>query len=172
MDNLIILAIGSNLGNRLNNLKTALYEIELKLLKNLYISTVYQCNAVLKPDSPKKWDKKFLNIVICGQLKDKKLTSQKLQKEIEKIEKKLGKEKIGTWAPRTIDIDIIAFKNEVVDNETLTIPHKRMHERDFVLAPLAEILPDWQHPVLKRSAKQLSEAVENSSNLKKYRFKL
>ena len=71
------------------------------------------------------------------------------------IEKKLGRQPSARWAPRPIDIDIIDFDGQTLQHPRLTLPHALMHTRRFVLAPLCEIAPQWQHPVLGRSAADL-----------------
>jgi 2-amino-4-hydroxy-6-hydroxymethyldihydropteridine diphosphokinase len=77
-----------------------------------------------------------------------------LYRVLEGVELQFGRERRVRWAARTLDIDILDFAGQVSD-EGLSLPHPRMHERAFVLAPLAEIAPDWRHPVLRKSVTAL-----------------
>lgn len=88
-------------------------------------------------------------------------TSEQVLQELLRIERRLGRERIGTGGlgPRNIDIDILAAEDEIMDTPTLVLPHPRMHMRRFALAPTADICPDWVHPVLHRTALQLLNAL-------------
>jgi 2-amino-4-hydroxy-6-hydroxymethyldihydropteridine diphosphokinase len=78
------------------------------------------------------------------------------------IEARLGRDRsqeTARWRPRLIDLDLVAVEDLVQDDPSLVLPHPEMHRRDFVLAPLCEVWPDWRHPLLDRSARQLLEAL-------------
>lgn len=87
------------------------------------------------------------------------MTPQQLYAVLSQIERNFGRERREKWAPRTLDLDIVAMSDLAGTFDELELPHRRMHERAFVLAPLAEIAPDWRHPVLKMSASELLAAL-------------
>jgi 2-amino-4-hydroxy-6-hydroxymethyldihydropteridine diphosphokinase len=146
----VVLGLGSNLGDRVLNLRLAINNIiESKLLKNITISSIYNTRALLKEAAPKEWDIDFLNMAIIG---DCNLNPYQLLEKTTSIEKDLGKKKLGEWAPRVIDIDIIAFGYQVIADKNLNlfIPHSRMLERDWVLCQFMELWPQWKYPVKGR----------------------
>lgn len=125
------LSLGSNIGKRENFLKKAISEIK-KIAKIIQKSKIYETSPV-----GYKNQGNFLNMAIKIETT---LTPRGLLEETQKIEKKLGREKIIKNGPRTIDIDILTFEDTIVDEPNLRIPHPRMHERKFVLVPLLELL--------------------------------
>jgi len=127
------LGIGSNLGNRRNNIKKALdYLAKTKGIKIEKTSRIYETEPVGGPAQ-----RKFLNAAI--KIKTS-LTPQLFLKIIKKIEKDLGRRKTVRFGPREIDLDILLYGNKIIKRRDLTIPHPRMFEREFVLKPLREIV--------------------------------
>jgi 2-amino-4-hydroxy-6-hydroxymethyldihydropteridine diphosphokinase len=95
---------------------------------------------------------------------------QPLYEVLAAIEARFGRERREKWAPRTLDLDIVAFDGWVGTFGAITLPHPHMHERAFVLAPLAEIAPDWRHPVLGQTAVALAAAVTTDNVRRLYDF--
>ena len=88
------------------------------------------------------------------------------------IEDQMGREREEKWGPRNIDLDLLLYDNRIVESERLTIPHPRMHQRKFVLIPLAQIAPQLLHPVLKKNVLELLENCEDKSVVKLYSEKI
>ena len=90
-----------------------------------------------------------------------------LLQETQRIEKELGRtaKTTTTYTDRIIDIDLIDYDNQIIDTDTLTLPHKLMHKRNFVLYPLTDIAPEWQHPTLKLTALELKKASTDPSTV-------
>jgi 2-amino-4-hydroxy-6-hydroxymethyldihydropteridine diphosphokinase len=153
------LLIGGNLGDRKENLLTAISLIEEQCGSLTRSSSIYETEAWGKTDQPS-----FLNQALEISTS---LNARQLIRKILKIEKTMGrvrKEKLG---PRIIDIDILLFENEIHDLAFLKIPHPEMQNRRFVLTPLAEINSELQHPVLKRSIAELLEECPDNLEVKK-----
>lgn len=129
------LSLGSNLGERMSFLCDA-----LSLLSTLDFVTIDAVSSVYETDPVGYHDQDdFLNIVCRIETE---LTPEELLSEIGKIESILGRRRTVRFGPRTIDIDILTFENEVRNTDKLILPHPRMHERQFVLIPLNEIMPE------------------------------
>ena len=133
----VYLGIGSNLGNRVNNINNACYLLRSFCLIDK-ISNFYETNSW-----PNKKHPKFLNIILKCYTK---LNVISLLKTIKTIEKKLGRKKTLKNFPRSCDIDIIDFKGIKLDKKNIKIPHPRLSDRNFVLVPLYEIEKTWKHP--------------------------
>ena len=146
---MIILALGSNLdsvfGNRFININLALSYLQKYGIKILKKSNFYET-----PSYPDKSKPKFLNIVISAETV---LPPVDLMSVLIFIEEKLGRERKIKNDPRTCDIDIIDYKSQIIDfnynNISLSVPHKKLSSRNFVLFPLKEIQPSWTHPITK-----------------------
>ncbi|HVZ16816.1 MAG TPA: 2-amino-4-hydroxy-6-hydroxymethyldihydropteridine diphosphokinase [Terriglobales bacterium] len=154
MKKTVYLSLGSNLGDRAENLSHAVAQIG-NLGEVTAISSFYETEPVEFTEQP--W---FLNIAVELQTE---LMPKQLLSALLKIEREMGRKRIRPKGPRLIDIDIVLFGNAVVDNPKLVIPHPAMHERKFVLAPLAEIAPDARHPVLKKSVRELFDELPKSA---------
>ncbi len=139
----IFLGLGSNLGERIANIKRAFTLLgAVSGLRLVRASSLIETAPVGYTDQPD-----FINAVVEIE------TSMEpgiLLSAIQGIEKQMGREKTIRFGPRIIDIDILLFGDRVIDGPGLTIPHPRMHERAFVLGPLSEIAPEVMHPVLKQ----------------------
>jgi 2-amino-4-hydroxy-6-hydroxymethyldihydropteridine diphosphokinase len=143
MENKSFLGIGSNIGNRLNNIKNAVSQIShLEKTVILETSSVY----FTEPFGVKEQDE-FLNIVISISTN---LKLRELFKGIKEIEENIGREQTFRWGPRKIDIDILFYGELLYSDEVITVPHKGILERDFVIEPLLEIDPDIIHPGLNK----------------------
>jgi len=133
----VYLGIGSNLGNRVNNINNACYLLHTFCLIDK-ISNFYETNSWPNVKHPK-----FLNIILKCYTK---LSVISLLRIIKKIEKKLGRKKTLKNFPRSCDIDIIDFKGIKLNKNNIKIPHPRLSNRNFVLVPLYEIEKTWKHP--------------------------
>jgi 2-amino-4-hydroxy-6-hydroxymethyldihydropteridine diphosphokinase len=146
--NRIIFGIGSNLGDRSLNLEKACAFLTQKLdLKNVKKSQIFENKALLKPDSPKEWDLDFFNIAFSADIDLEKFSPEKILEIIKNIEKEMGRKDLKIWAPREIDIDILAIDDLILDlAQKLQIPHKEIENRDFFQKTLKEIEPSWKNP--------------------------
>ncbi len=153
---MLILGLGSNLGDRKSNLHKAV-EALATLLDNIKTSHYYETAPLLPPNPGADWHKKnYLNIAICGDLK-KNLQPEDILVQVKSIETELGRVPADKWAPRIIDIDILALDQVIYRSANLTIPHKSLLERDFAMVPLADIAPEWKHPLTQISAKEYAQ---------------
>lgn len=142
----VLLGMGSNLGDRVRNIELALGHL-VEHVKLESISTIYESEPEEVKDQP--W---FLNLVCAGVTR---LKQWDLLEYVHEVEKKLGRERGPRYGPRVIDIDILAYDDLVMAEPDLEIPHPRMAERGFVLVPLAEIAPEWRHPVSGMTADEM-----------------
>ena len=141
------LLIGGNMGDRLANLENARRAIQEQVGAILSSSSIYETAAWGMQDQPA-----FLNQAL---LIDTSFEAIELLENLLKIEKAMGRIRNQPLGPRTIDLDIIFFNDQILDTENLTIPHPHMQKRNFVLTPLNEIAPDYIHPIFKKSINQL-----------------
>jgi 2-amino-4-hydroxy-6-hydroxymethyldihydropteridine diphosphokinase / dihydropteroate synthase len=140
---MVILGLGSNTGDRLGYLTSAVRELK-RVLRGVRLSRILESKALLPPGAPDDWGHSFLNMAVSGATS---LTPEALFAEIKAIEQRLGRKPRGVWAPREIDIDILAMDDRVVESAVLTIPHRELLNRDFALLPLIDLVPDWLYPV-------------------------
>ena len=143
---MVFIGIGSNLGNRIRNIENSKYFLNLYGIDIIKSSNYYETLSWPNPSKPK-----FINIVIQS---NTKFSPQKLLKIFKIIEQKLGRIKTSRNAPRTCDIDLISHRKKIISND-ISIPHKRMIKRNFVLFPLFEVAPNWIHTKNKKSIKKL-----------------
>ena len=142
---MIILGLGSNLGDREHNLRAAIDLINQNLFKDIRKSKTIATPAMMPENAPASWNIAFLNMAISGELQNP-ITPQRFLVEIKKIEAQLGRVPSERWAPRVIDIDILSWDNEVIDEPELQIPHIGIASREFVRVPFLELAPDWINP--------------------------
>ncbi len=146
--NTTYIALGSNLGNKQSNIENA-----LELLKQH--GTIVQCSSwyTTEPVGYTNQDT-FLNGVVEFETT---LSPRELLGVCQDIEQQLGRVRTVNNGPRTIDLDILFYEDQVINQEDLIIPHPRMHERKFVLQPLCEISPDLVHPQINKTIKEIKK---------------
>ncbi|MCX6012426.1 MAG: 2-amino-4-hydroxy-6-hydroxymethyldihydropteridine diphosphokinase [Chloroflexi bacterium] len=158
----VYLGLGSNLGNRENNLLGAMDYLRY-MVKIDVISSPYET----KPEGYKD-QALFLNAVILG---DTELNPWQLLVFIKKAEKEMGRIPTFVNGPRKIDIDILFYGDQIIDSDNLVIPHPGIAERTFVLVPLVEIDAGYVHPVLNKTVKDLLAGIRNPSPVIKREWK-
>ena len=148
-EELVFLSLGSNLGNRLKNLERARKAINKCVGKIELVSSLYKTQA---------WGKENLNS-FCNQVigVSTNLFANKVLEYCQEIELELGRlpKKSSGYENRLIDIDLLIYGKQVLETNKLELPHPRMHLRNFVLVPFAEIAPEIQHPALNQSIENL-----------------
>ncbi len=146
----VYLALGTNLGNRQDNLEKALQALPPQV-KISAVSRLYETTPAYVVDQPA-----FLNIAARGHTE---LPPPELLDYLKLLEGRIGREKSFRYGPRKIDLDIVFYDDLTLNLPHLQIPHPRMVERGFVLHPLVDIAPDFVHPVLKQTLVQLAAAL-------------
>ncbi len=141
------IGLGSNLGDRLENLRRALAEMEKAEIGVVKMSSIYET----EPYGVKNQNS-FLNMVVEAQTG---LCPRDLLATLLRIEKQMGRKRDKKWGPRIIDLDILFYDDLILDAEDLKIPHPDIANRIFVLLPMFEIAPDYIHPVEKKSIGRL-----------------
>jgi GTP cyclohydrolase-4 len=155
----IYLALGSNLGDRMGNLASAVEHLSQKVnIKK--VSSVYETEPVYYKEQPL-----YLNAVLSAVTK---LGPFALLNFVKSIESDLGRQPSFRNAPRTIDIDILFYGDRIIETSELTIPHPRIAERAFVLMPLAEIALKLVHQVLQKRVSELLAVVEGVDGVRKF----
>lgn len=157
---LVYLSLGSNLGNRFENLQQAILRLNKTVGKIVSVSAVYENEAFgfIGGD--------FLNI--CLSLKTT-LSPKAVLHELLSIESEMGRQRSNdsNYQSRTLDIDLLYYGNEVIISEELTLPHPRLHERRFVLKPLADIAPQFYHPKLNKDSRNMLQECRDKSTMRK-----
>lgn len=143
----VVLHLGSNIGKRNENLSTAISHIEKIIGKVKLRSSTYKTAAWGLEDQAD-----FHNMAIVIKTG---LSPLSLLAATQEIEDRMGRQKIVHWGSRVIDIDIIFYENRILQIPRLNIPHAHMQDRNFVLIPLQEIIPQWQHPIFRKDINQV-----------------
>ena len=153
----VYLALGSNLGNRIGNLRDALHRLA-PYLQLTRLSRVYETAPWGVAEQPR-----FLNLALAGETA---LTPHELLRALKTIERDMGRVETVRYGPRVIDLDILFYDNWVVQTNDLEIPHPRLAERRFVLVPLNDIAPTLLHPRLKQTVHELLRALPDDDDMK------
>ena len=147
------IGIGSNIGNRTENCLEAIELVSnFTVIKS--VSSFYETEPVGNEDQPK-----FINAVAKVSTL---LSPLNLLNSLKSIENQMGRERAERWGPRTIDLDILFYEDFILESQELTIPHKHLHRRRFVLEPLCEIEPRLEHPVLKQTVSKLLKNLDDT----------
>jgi 2-amino-4-hydroxy-6-hydroxymethyldihydropteridine diphosphokinase len=151
--NTVILALGTNLGDRPGNLQAAIAALPPAVIvqKQSFIYETVPWGVIDQPS--------FLNMVILGKTLQK---PQDLLKNLKELETQLGRIPSIQYGPRKIDIDILFYNDLIFDSPELTLPHPHLHERAFVLVPLADLAAEKIHPVLGKTIRQLLAEIETT----------
>ena len=150
------IGLGSNLGDRVAHLRSAVNAIQ-HLGDSIAVSSVYESEPFGVGDDEQPM---YLNMVVSIQTK---LEPEKLLSELMDIERANGRVRIRRNESRTLDLDVLMFGEELIETSVLAVPHPRMHERAFVMLPLAEIAPHSVHPALQRTMSEIAAELPNRS---------
>lgn len=153
---IVYLSLGSNKGDRVGYIQQATGILDATDKINLIRTSAFYETEPWNADT-KNW---FVNAIV--EIKTT-LSPQELLNTCQQIEAQLGRnrEVEGHYGDRTLDIDIIFYDDEIIDEDNLTVPHKFFHERAFTLVPMLELSPDFMHPLLNKTVMQLHEELEN-----------
>ncbi|WP_295794994.1 2-amino-4-hydroxy-6-hydroxymethyldihydropteridine diphosphokinase [Mucilaginibacter sp.] len=157
--NRVFLLLGSNLGNRQLYLQQAIELIGTHFAPVAKTSSIYETQSWGKTDAPD-----YLNQVV---MLETEVPASELLRKILDIELMLGRKREEKWGSRTIDIDILFYGDEIIDDKNLQVPHPELHNRRFTLEPLAEIAPGLLHPLLKKTILDVKNNLKDSLIVKK-----
>jgi 2-amino-4-hydroxy-6-hydroxymethyldihydropteridine diphosphokinase len=155
----VYLSLGSNIGDRAENLKAAIAELPAAGLKVGRVSSLYETEPVDYLDQ--SW---FLN---CGVEGETELPALHLFRALRAIESRMGSKKLIAKGPRRIDIDILLYGQDTIDTPELQVPHPRMTQRRFVLEPLAELAPALRHPAWPGTVQELLSQTPDKSEVRR-----
>ncbi len=149
----VLIALGTNLGDRRANLLRAI-ELLRERAQITQMSSLYETEAAYVTDQPE-----FLNMALAATIDEQAMSPRDLLRFVNDIERRMGRERLVRYGPRVIDVDILSYGDRLVMEEDLIIPHPRIAERDFVLAPLQEIAPDLVLPGQARTVSELASSL-------------
>ena len=158
MQKTVYLSLGSNVGERVENLKTAISKLG-SLGNVVAVSSFYETEPVEM--TAQAW---FVN---CAVRLDTEKMPRQLLKGVLDLEREMGRRRTQNKGPRNIDIDILLFGNSIVETKGLTVPHPALHQRRFVLGPLAEIAAEVRHPVFKKTVREMLDALPAGQAVRK-----
>jgi 2-amino-4-hydroxy-6-hydroxymethyldihydropteridine diphosphokinase len=159
-EKIVYLSLGSNLGDREENLRAAIAALEDAGVRVTRVSPFYETEPV--DFLEQAW---FLNCAVEGETE---VAAMELLRALRGIELRMGSKKLVAKGPRLIDMDILLYGAETIDTPELQVPHPRMHLRRFVLVPLAEIAAEAGHPSLKKTMKELLEETPDRSSVRRF----
>jgi len=158
-DGLVYIGLGSNKGNKIKNIQKALdylgKEVKIKKISSFYLTEPVGIKG--------EW---FLNCVLEAETRK---PPQILLKFLLKIEKEMGRIRRGVKESRVIDLDLLFYKKEIINEKNLIVPHPCLHKRRFVLVPLVEINPHLHHPAFKKTIKEILKDLNDPRQVKKYK---
>jgi 2-amino-4-hydroxy-6-hydroxymethyldihydropteridine diphosphokinase len=155
----VYLSLGSNVGDRMANLNTAIAALSSSSVQVQRVSSIYETEPVDYLDQA--W---FLNCVVEGKTE---LSALELLRALRGIETGMGSKKLIAKGPRLIDIDVLLYGEKTIDAPELLVPHPRMTQRRFVLAPLAEIAPELRHPSWRGTVRELLAETSDDSQVRR-----
>lgn len=155
------LGLGSNLGKRLGNIRSAVAALEqVPGIAVIKVSSIYETQPMGNINQPK-----YLNSVAEVETN---LSASELLTSLQRIEKHMGRQRLQKWEPRIIDLDILYYDQLIVDTKELSIPHPELAKRAFVLIPLSEIAPDFRDPLSKKKVGEMISGIDiKSQGIKK-----
>jgi len=156
---IVFLLLGSNLGDRQAYLQLAVNYIEKEVAPITKKSSIFETQAWGKTDNPD-----YLNQVV---VLETNLPSRTILEKILAIEIVVGRKREEKWGPRVIDIDILFYGCEIINEEGLVIPHPELHKRRFTIEPLAEIAPEFVHPVLNKTIFEIKSELNDKMHVEK-----
>jgi 2-amino-4-hydroxy-6-hydroxymethyldihydropteridine diphosphokinase len=159
-EKIVYLSLGSNVGDREENLRTAIAALEDAGVRVTRVSSFYETEPV--DFLEQAW---FLNCAVEGETE---VPALELLRALRGIELRMGSKKLVAKGPRLIDMDILLYGSETIATPELQVPHPRMHLRRFVLAPLAEIAAEAVHPCLKKTVEQLFAETPDRSTVRRF----